>query len=166
MTTCSSRSRPMSPNLAVKSAFARSWNPKIVCVVTLGLVFLCGAAAGAVVMNLGVHSRLHQPACSPDTPYPAVTYNLGERVDLGHLVYLVFDTQWLTHIGEGPDAKIPQNRFFLVRISATNGLSSEIMVPGLTVEDDNGKSYAELSTDVGAPQWMGILRRVKPAEST
>jgi Spy/CpxP family protein refolding chaperone len=28
----------------------------------LSLVFLCGAAAGAVAMNLGVHTRLHQPA--------------------------------------------------------------------------------------------------------
>src|SRR5207248_8029998 len=35
--------------------------PRIVCAVTLTLVFLCGAAAGAVAMNLGVHSRLHQP---------------------------------------------------------------------------------------------------------
>jgi len=32
-----------------------------VCAVTLTLVFLCGAATGAVVMNLGLHTRLHQP---------------------------------------------------------------------------------------------------------
>ena len=48
----------MSPNLP----FARSWDPKVVCVITLALVFLCGAAAGAVVMNRGVHARLHQPS--------------------------------------------------------------------------------------------------------
>jgi|SRR5437588_8065734 len=52
----------MSPNLVAKGLFAKSWDPKIVCAVTLSLVFLCGAAAGAVAMNLGVHSRLHQPA--------------------------------------------------------------------------------------------------------
>jgi hypothetical protein len=35
----------------------------LVCAVTLGLVFLCGAAAGAVAMNFeGVHSWLHQPS--------------------------------------------------------------------------------------------------------
>jgi len=44
-----------------KTAFSRSWDPKFVCAVTLSLVFLCGAATGAVVMNLGVHTRLHQP---------------------------------------------------------------------------------------------------------
>ena len=30
--------------------------------ILLGLVFLVGAAAGAVVMQPGVHARLHQPA--------------------------------------------------------------------------------------------------------
>ena len=38
-----------------------SWNPKLACAVVLSLVFLCGAAAGAVAMNLGVHNYLHQP---------------------------------------------------------------------------------------------------------
>src|SRR5437763_16922371 len=52
-----------------------------------------------VLFLAAILAALLLPACSPDTPYPAVTYNLGERVDLGHLVYLVFDTQWLTHIG-------------------------------------------------------------------
>jgi hypothetical protein len=31
-------------------------------VVTLLLVFLCGAAAGGVAMNFGLHNRLHQPS--------------------------------------------------------------------------------------------------------
>ena len=52
----------MSPNLLEKTSWARSWDPKVACMVTLTLVFLCGAAAGAVVMNFGVHSRLHQPS--------------------------------------------------------------------------------------------------------
>src|SRR5450755_3469939 len=52
----------MSPNLLEKTSFARSWDPKVACMVTLTLVFLCGAAAGAVVMNFGVHNRLHQPS--------------------------------------------------------------------------------------------------------
>jgi len=37
---------------------ARSaWTPKVAGIVTLLLVFLCGAAIGAVVMDLGVHNR-------------------------------------------------------------------------------------------------------------
>jgi Spy/CpxP family protein refolding chaperone len=33
------------------------WSPKVAGIVTLLLVFLCGAAIGAVVMDLGVHNR-------------------------------------------------------------------------------------------------------------
>src|ERR1700693_4039612 len=51
----------MSPTLLEKASFSRSWAPRIVCAVTLALVFLCGAAAGAVAMNLGGHALLHQP---------------------------------------------------------------------------------------------------------
>jgi len=105
-------------------------------------------------------------ACSSgEKNLPAHTYNLGERVALGHIVYTVFETQWLTHLGEGAGSRIPQNRFFLVRISATNGLGSEIIAPNLTVEDDRGTTYSELSDGEGVPQWAGFLRSVKPAES-
>jgi hypothetical protein len=52
----------MSTSLIEKASFARSWDPKVACMVTLTLIFLCGAAAGAVVMNFGVHNRLHQPS--------------------------------------------------------------------------------------------------------
>jgi Spy/CpxP family protein refolding chaperone len=58
----------MSPNLP----FTRSWDPRLVCAVTLTLVFLCGAAAGAVVMNRGFHNRLHQ--ASFDTPAGKALY--------------------------------------------------------------------------------------------
>jgi hypothetical protein len=97
--------------------------------------------------------------------YPVRTYNMGERVQLGHIVYQVFETQWMTHLGEGTDARVPQQRFFLVRLSAVNGAGGEIAVPGFTVEDDSGKSYQEISDGTGVPQWIGYLRNVKPAES-
>ena len=45
-----------SANLLEKPATGRSANPKMAAVLTLGLVFLCGAAAGAVAHNLLHHS--------------------------------------------------------------------------------------------------------------
>ena len=33
----------------------KRWDPKVACGVALVLVFLCGAAAGALVMDRGVH---------------------------------------------------------------------------------------------------------------
>ena len=62
----------MSISLLERAATGRAWNPKLACAVTLALVFLCGAAAGALAMNLGVHSHLHQPAF--DTPAGKVLY--------------------------------------------------------------------------------------------
>ncbi|MGA2134091.1 MAG: hypothetical protein ABSH50_17495 [Bryobacteraceae bacterium] len=49
----------MSHNLAVRPAAAPVWiSPKLAGVGVLLLVFLCGAVAGAVAMNLG-HTALH-----------------------------------------------------------------------------------------------------------
>jgi len=58
----------MSPNLSI----TRSWDPRVTCAVTLALVFLCGAAAGAVAMNVGLHSRLRQAPF--DTPAGKAAY--------------------------------------------------------------------------------------------
>jgi len=59
-----------------------SWNPKLAFAATLALVFLCGAVAGAVAMNLGVHNLLHQPGF--DTPTGKALYfeHLQKELDL------------------------------------------------------------------------------------
>lgn len=49
----------MSPDVSLKPR--STWqNPKLACVSALVLVFLCGAAAGALAMNLGAHRSLHK----------------------------------------------------------------------------------------------------------
>lgn len=48
-------------SLLDRVAVGRSIDPKLVCLVTLTVVFLCGAAAGALVMDLRVHDRLRPP---------------------------------------------------------------------------------------------------------
>ncbi|MCX6633242.1 MAG: hypothetical protein NTW28_37070 [Candidatus Solibacter sp.] len=90
---------------------------------------------------------------------------MGDRITLGHIVYVVYETQWLTQIGEGVDARVPQHRFFLVRLSAVNSFGADIIVPNFTIEDASGKTYPELSSGEGVPQYIGYLRSVKPAES-
>jgi hypothetical protein len=102
---------------------------------------------------------------SGDKPFPVHTYNMGEKIALGHINYQVFETQWLTHIGKGVDARVPQHRFFLVRLSATNSLNNDIVVPNFTLEDDNGNTYPELSSGAGVPQYIGYLRTVKGTDT-
>jgi hypothetical protein len=103
--------------------------------------------------------------CSSDKLLPMRTFNMGERVTVGHLVYVVYETQWLTHLGEGAESRVPQHRFFLVRMSATNGGNTDLNVPALTIQDDSGAVYHEANDGTGAPQWIGLLRSVKVAES-
>jgi hypothetical protein len=45
-----------------RTGASRSWNPKLAAAVAMCLVFLCGAASGALVMDLGVHNRYRTPA--------------------------------------------------------------------------------------------------------
>lgn len=97
--------------------------------------------------------------------FPVRTYPLGEKVMIGHLSYTVFETQWLTELGDPATPRVPQNRFFLVRTSIVNSGSSEVVSPNLTVEDDQGHSYPEVSNGDGVPQWIGYLRQIKPADS-
>jgi hypothetical protein len=102
---------------------------------------------------------------SQPTAFPVRTYPMGEKVLLGTLTYTVFETEYLTQIGEGPAPRIPQNRFFLVKISVSNGGSSTANVGAFQVEDDSGKIYPELNNGDGVPDWIGYLRSLKPAES-
>lgn len=102
---------------------------------------------------------------SEEKTFPVHTYNMGEKIGLGHLIYQVYETQWLTHIGQGADARVPQNRFFLVRLSALNSLSTDVIVPNFILEDDSGKTYPELSSGEGVPQYIGYLRTVKGTDS-
>jgi len=90
---------------------------------------------------------------------------MGEKVSLVHIIYTVFETQWLTQAGEAPNVRMPQNRFFLVRMSASNSSGTDVIVPSLVVQDDQGNTYPEQSNGEGIPQWIGFLRAVHPAES-
>ena len=72
----------MSPNLS----FARTWDPKVSCVVTLALVFLCGAAAGAVAAIrqisgvMGDISRFTSSIAASVEEQSASTQEIGRNV--------------------------------------------------------------------------------------
>jgi hypothetical protein len=116
-------------------------------------VFLTVAATGLLLSG-----------CSSSSSKTS-TYLMGEKVPIGRLSYTVFETQWLTHIGEGAAARVPEHRFFLVRFGAVNGGSDDAPIPNPTIQDDKGKVYEELSNGEGVPQWAGYLRTAKPADT-
>jgi hypothetical protein len=90
---------------------------------------------------------------------------MGERVELAPLTYAVFEKDWLAQLGEGADARLPQNRFLTIRLAVTSGASSETYVPNLTLDDDAGGSCAESNNGDGVSHWLGYLRSIKPAET-
>ncbi|HEV3199382.1 MAG TPA: hypothetical protein VGZ73_15870 [Bryobacteraceae bacterium] len=104
-------------------------------------------------------------ACGGTQTAPIHTYPMGDKVHVGHLIYTAFETQWLTQIPQDPTPRVPQSRFFLVRISAVNSGSGDLIVPNVTIQDDRGKTYEELSNGDGVPQWVGYLRQAHPADS-
>ena len=115
---------------------------------------------GALVVGLAASS-----GCAPARVPEARFHRMGERVTVGSFVYNIFDDQWKTELGEGPNARIPRDRFFLVHMSVLNGGSAVYLVPTLTLVNDSGQSYTELSNGDQVPSWLGFLCRVKPAET-
>jgi hypothetical protein len=104
-------------------------------------------------------------SCSSGSSAALRVYGLGDKAEIGRLVYTVHDTQWLPQIGEGLSARIPQHRFFEIRLSAVNSSATEVIVPNSSLEDDNGNTYQELSNGDGVPSWIGFVRRAESAET-
>ena len=63
-------------------AESRAWNPKLVCGMTLALVFLCGGVAGALVMDFGVHNRHRQAAFETSQGQTLYFERLQKELDL------------------------------------------------------------------------------------
>lgn len=104
--------------------------------------------------------------CGPQAAsFPVRTYPMGEIVHLGSLSYEAIETEYLTQIGDAPAPRIPQERFFLVKISVSNGGSDIFTVPAFQVENDRGKVFQEISNGEGVPTWIGYLRSLKPTQS-
>jgi Domain of unknown function (DUF4352) len=119
-----------------------------------------------LVLTVVALAALSSCADSDQKQGPIQTFNMGEKATVGQIVYMVYETQWLTQLGDGPDARLPQNRFFLVRLNAVNNSSRQVNVPNFSLVDDTGATYPEISDETRAvPQYIGFLRRVRPAEA-
>jgi Domain of unknown function (DUF4352) len=99
-------------------------------------------------------------------PAEVGTFNMGERAQIGPLIYTVFDSQWAISLGEQPTPRIPTNRFFILNLSVVNSGSQASSVPTFTLIDDAGQAYQELDNGEGVQNWLGFVRRVRPAESS
>lgn len=72
----------MNTNLLERPVAGRSWDPKVAGLVVVVLVFLCGCAVGALVMDLGVHNRSRQVAFATPADKRANLERLQKELDL------------------------------------------------------------------------------------
>ena len=90
---------------------------------------------------------------------------MGERVPIGQITYSVVESAWKTQLGESFQARSPQQRFLLIKLSVTNGSGQDISVPLLTLEGTNGMTYRELDKGDGVDTWFGLLRTISPGQT-
>ena len=94
-----------------------------------------------------------------------INFQMGERATIGPLTYNVVETVWRSQLGDAFKMRIPDNRYFLVTISVTNGGGQEVSVPLFSLEDQNGKTIQESSNGEGVDNWFGLLRNLAPAQT-
>jgi len=94
-------------------------------------------------------------------------HGMGERVELGRIIYSVLEAEWRDRLGEGATARLPSHQYLLIRVSVTNGSTRDFYVPQLTLVSPGGQEYQELSEFQAeeVPDWFGVLRKLTPAET-
>lgn len=90
------------------------------------------------------------------------TFRMGEKVEVGSLVYTVVSADWRPELGDGNNAK---DRFLVIQLSVTNGGGSPMASPLTHLIDAQGKEYGELQEVRNFSQWMGLIRNVSPAST-
>ena len=90
------------------------------------------------------------------------TFQLGDRVQAGPLLYQASETEWRTDLGSD---RVPKDRFLLVKMSIENTGNRTIAVPGFELRSADGKSYQEVMERVEkVDNWLGMLRSVEPGK--
>ena len=103
------------------------------------------------------------PGCSKA---PIISeYRIGDRVVTGALTYNVVEARWSSQLEAFPAARIPDRNFLLVRVVITNGGGSDASIPFLKLENSRSDTYAESNDGAGVDNWLGLLRRVAPAQT-
>lgn len=105
--------------------------------------------------------------CSSVTSKNAPTiYPAGDKATAGNLVYNVTDAEKTQQLGEDPaNPRTAKDRFYLIRMSISNSSSDEQPIPAMSLVDDTGQSYTESADGTGVAHWLGVVRKVSPAQT-
>ena len=105
-----------------------------------------------------------QTACVKPPP-PVNVYRMGEKVQVGPLIYNIFETSWLPQIGKGPQARTPAHRFLVMHVTIVNSGAEKLPVPSFKLVDESGGVYNESMEGQDVAHWLGMIRNLKPADT-
>jgi hypothetical protein len=105
--------------------------------------------------------------CSSNSSKNSPTiYTAGDKATAGTLVYNLADAEKTQQLGDDPaNPRTAKDRFYLIRISISNSGSDEQPIPAMSLVDDTGQSYTESSDGTGVANWLGVVRKVSPAQT-
>ncbi len=96
----------------------------------------------------------------------AKIFQAGEKAVVGRVTYNIVDSQTVAKLDDGNgEPRIPKNRFYIVQVSIFNSGNESFAAPTMVLVDDAGKQYPELPDGRGVPEWIGVARKVNPAET-
>lgn len=116
----------------------------------------------ASLLLLAVPAMLFNLSCGAGQQSSKATHPMGEKVQLGPLLYNVLEADWVTEIGEGADLRQAQKRFLVVRVSIENVGNKELTLPLFHAENLKGEHFLEIDNAKGLPDWLGLIRTVSP----
>jgi hypothetical protein len=117
------------------------------------------------LFSLVMLAGLPLAGCKQKQTSEQINYSMGERITAGPMTYNVVQTVWRTQLGDIFKVRIPDHRFLLISLSATNGGGKAVSVPFFILEGPNREQYPEQENGAGADNWFGLLRDIAPAET-
>lgn len=115
--------------------------------------------------SLAIFAALSLQTACVKAPPPVPVFRMGENIQVGALIYNVFEAHWRVQMGEGVQPRAPDHRFLIVHLSVTNGGAEAAAVPALKLIDENRHVYGETMNGRNIPSWWGLIRNLKPAET-
>lgn len=114
---------------------------------------------------LGGGAALLTSCKPPKTKINRKTTPLGERAEVGSLVFLALETKWSTQFGEVPRIRVPKSHFLSIRISITNQGGSSAGCPLLSLVDDADQRFPEVDDAKEVDGWLGLVRIIQPGNT-
>ena len=102
--------------------------------------------------------------CGPQKFRPKV-YQLGDKAEVPPFSIQIVDTNWFNQLPGNGSPRVPNRRFFVLHVSATNTGKEEASMPTLSLLAGDTERYEELHDGAGIENWLGLVRRVKPGQS-